>query len=349
MDPLITKLSQLVGEDAVLFKPDELVVYECDGLPQHKVRPRAVVFPSTTEQVSAVMRTIHGAGVPLVARGAGTGLSGGALALENGIVIELARMRGVTELDLVNHQVTVETGFVNLHVTRLAAPHGLYYAPDPSSQATCTIGGNLAENSGGIHCLKYGMTVDHVIAATVVLPDGDVVTLQTGAGGYDLLGAFVGSEGTFGIATEATLRLTPVAPSIRTLLADFENVDDGSRAVSALIAEGLMPAALEMIDGETIRAVEASVFAAGMPLDAQAALLIELDGVEAGLSDDVALAEDICRRNGARTVRIADDEYSRKKLWAARKGAFGAMGRISPDLMLQDAVVPRSKLPGVLA
>ena len=349
MDLLITKLEQLVGVGAVIYKPDELVVYECDGLPQHKVRPRAVVFPSTTEQVSAVMEAMHEAGVPLVARGAGTGLSGGALALENGIVIELARMRGVKELDLVNRRVTVETGFVNLHVTRLAAPHGLYYAPDPSSQATCTIGGNLAENAGGIHCLKYGMTVDHVIAATVVLPDGDVVTLKSGTGGYDLLGAFVGSEGTFGIATEATLRLTPVAPSIRTLLADFENVDDGSRAVSALIAEGLMPAALEMMDGETIRAVEASVFAAGMPLDAQAALLIELDGVEAGLSDDVALAEDICRRNGARTVRIADDEYSRKKLWAARKGAFGAMGRISPDLMLQDAVVPRSKLPGVLA
>jgi glycolate oxidase subunit GlcD len=222
--------------------------------------------------------------------------------------------------------------------------------PDPSSQATCTIGGNIAENAGGIHCLKYGMTVDHVLGARVVLSDGAIVDLTSeDRNGYDLLGVFVGSEGTFGICTEATLRLTPLPPSVRTLLADFKSVDEASRSVSAIIAEGLIPSALEMVDGATIRAVEASVFAAGLPIDAEAALLIELDGLAAGLDEEAARCAGICRTFGARNVRQAQDEMERKKLWAARKGAFGAMGRISPDLMLQDAVVPRSRLPEVLA
>src|SRR3712207_392214 len=260
-------------------------------------------------------------------------------------------MRRVLKLDVENRLAVVQTGVVNAHVSRAVARYGLHYVPDPSSQGSCTIGGNIAENAGGIHCLKYGTTVDHVLAARVVLSDGRVVELGGAAGstGYDLLGLFVGSEGTFGIATEATLRLTPAAPAVRTLLADFADIDDASRAVSAVIAAGIIPAGLEMVDNVTIRAVEASVFAAGMPLDAGAALLVELDGLEAGLDEEVARVREICARNGARTVKLAADELERKKLWAARKGAFGAMGRVSPDILIQDAVVPRSRLPEVLA
>ncbi|HYX41541.1 MAG TPA: FAD-linked oxidase C-terminal domain-containing protein, partial [Pyrinomonadaceae bacterium] len=260
--------------------------------------------------------------------------------------------RRVLKVDVENRLAVVETGVVNAQVSRAVARHGLHYVPDPSSQGSCTIGGNIAENAGGIHCLKYGTTTDHILGARVVLSDGSIVDLG-GAGaetpGYDLLGVFVGSEGTFGIATEATVRLVPLPPAVRTLLADFTDVNDASRAVSALIAAGLMPAALEMLDGATIRAVEASVFAAGLPPDAEAALLVELDGLEAGLDDEAAHAETICRAHGARHVRHAKDERERKQLWAARKGAFGAMGRLAPDLMLQDAVVPRSRLPEVLA
>jgi glycolate oxidase subunit GlcD len=225
----------------------------------------------------------------------------------------------------------------------------LYYVPDPSSQPSCTIGGNLAENAGGIHCLKYGTTTDHVIAARVVLSDGSIVDLDLNRPGYDLLGTFVGSEGTFGIATEATVKLAPIPAAVRTLLADFLDVDAASRAVSAIIAAGMLPAALEMMDNAIIRAVEASVFTAGLPTDAQAVLLVELDGVEAGIDDEVEKAEAILRDHGARSVRRATDEKERKKLWAARKGAFGAVGRLMPDVMIQDAVVPRSRLPEVLA
>ena len=352
VDTLIENLRAAIGREAVLTEPDELLVYECDGLPQHKYPPRAVVFPDSTEAVAEILRVLARASVPFAPRGAGTGLSGGALAVNRGVVIELARMRRLLKLDVLNRLATVETGMVNAQLSRVAAPYGLHYVPDPSSQMTCTIGGNLAENAGGIHCLKYGMTVDHVIAARVVLAGGEIVDLggtPSETIGYDLLGVFIGSEGTFGIATEATLRLTPVPSAVRTLLADFTNVDDASHAVSAIIAEGLIPAALEMVDGATIRAVEASVFAAGLPLDAEAALLIELDGLEAGLDEEALRAESLCRQYGARSVRRASGEKERKKFWAARKGAFGAMGRISPDLMLQDAVVPRSRLPQVLA
>jgi glycolate oxidase subunit GlcD len=261
-------------------------------------------------------------------------------------------MRRVLRVDVENRLAVVEAGVVNAHVSRAVARHGLYYVPDPSSQGSCTVGGNIGENAGGIHCLKYGTTTDHVLGARVVLTDGRVVDLG-GAGaeapGYDLLGVFVGSEGTFGVVTEATVRLTPVAPSVRTLLADFLRLDDASRAVSAVIAEGIIPAGLEMVDGATIRAVEASVFAAGMPLDAEAALLVELDGLEAGMDEEVERVRAICASHGARSVRLAADEAERKRLWAARKGAFGAMGRITPDILIQDAVVPRSHLPEVLA
>jgi glycolate oxidase subunit GlcD len=351
VDALKEQLRAIVGRDGLLVEPDELLVYECDGLTHYKARPRAVVFPRTTGEVSEVVRVLSRAGVSFAPRGAGTGLSGGALATDGGIVVELARMRRLLKLDVENRLAVVETGLVNAQLSRAAAPFRLHYAPDPSSQATCTIGGNIAENAGGIHCLKYGTTVDHVLAARVVLAGGEVVDLsaEDEGEGLDLLGVFVGSEGTFGIATEATLKLTPLAPATRTLLADFRDVNEASQAVSAIIASGLIPAALEMIDGATIRAVEASVFAAGLPLDAEAALLVELDGLEAGLDEDADLCAAICLRHGARQVRRARDEYERKRLWAARKGAFGAMGRISPDLMLQDAVVPRSRLPEVLA
>ena len=352
MDTLIENLRAVVGRDSVLTEPDELLVYECDGLPQHKYSPRAVVFPASTEEVASVLRILAREGVPFSPRGAGTGLSGGALALSSGVIIELARMRRLLKIDVENRLAVVQTGMVNAQLSRAAAPFGLHYVPDPSSQASCTIGGNIAENAGGIHCLKYGTTVDHVLAARVVLAGGEIVELgsaSVGNAGFDLLGVFVGSEGTFGIATEATLRLVPLPSAVRTLLAVFMDIDDASRAVSAIIAAGLVPAALEMMDGAIIRAVEASVFAAGIPLDAEAALLVELDGLEVGLDEETLRAASICRKHGARDVKTAKDEQERKRLWAARKGAFGAMGRISPDTMLQDAVVPRSRLPEVLA
>jgi glycolate oxidase subunit GlcD len=347
VDNLIENLSAIVGREYVLSKPDELLVYECDGLPQHKHRPRAVVFPSSTEETSAIMRELARANVPFTPRGAGTGLSGGALALNSGVVIEMARMRQILRIDVENRLAVVQPGVVNLHVSRAVAPYGLYYVPDPSSQPTCTIGGNIAESAGGIHCLKYGTTTDHVLGCRVVLAGGEIVDLG-GDHGYDLLGTFIGSEGTFGIATEATLKLSQSPPAVRTLLAEFGEVNDASHAVSAIIAAGVMPAALEMMDREIIRAVEASVFAAGLPLDAGAALLIELDGIEAGLDDEAEKVTSLCMEFGARNCRYARDETERKKLWAARKGAFGAIGRITPDSMIQDAVVPRSRLPEVL-
>jgi len=352
LDTLIKNLSAIVGSDSVLSKPDELVVYECDGLPHHKHRPRAVVFPSSTDETAAVMKELARAQVPFTPRGAGTGLSGGALALNQGVVIELARMRQILKIDTANRLAVVQPGVVNLQVSRAVAPFGLYYVPDPSSQPTCTIGGNIAESAGGIHCLKYGTTTDHVLGCRVVLAGGEVVDLGGSGieiGGYDLLGTFIGSEGTFGIATEATLHLSQTPPAVRTLLAEFGEVNDASHAVSAIIAAGVMPAALEMMDREIIRAIEASIFAAGLPPDAGAALLIELDGIEAGLDDEAARVKDICMEFGARNCRAAHDENERKKLWAARKGAFGAIGRITPDSMIQDAVVPRSRLPEVLA
>ena len=348
-DELPQELADIVGDENVLADPEELLVYECDGLPQHKHPPRAVVFPTSTEETSDVIKLLAQKGVSFAPRGAGTGLSGGALAVNRGVVIEMARMRSILNIDPENRVAVVQTGLVNLQLSRAVGPYGLYYVPDPSSQPACTIGGNIAENAGGIHCLKYGTTTDHVLAARVVLADGTILDLDRLTPGYDLLGVFVGSEGTFGIATEATVRLSKSPQAVRTLLADFLHVDDASRAVSAIIAAGMLPAALEMMDHEIIRAIEASVFTAGLPLDAQAVLLVELDGVEAGIDDETEKAEAVLRQNGARSVQWADDESRRKKLWAARKGAFGAVGRLSPDIMIQDAVVPRSRLPEVLA
>src|SRR2546426_9428922 len=347
-DALIEELREIVGEENVLSEPEELLVYECDGLPQHKHPPRAVVFPNSTEETSEGLALLHDEGISFAPRGAGTGLSGGALAINRGVVIELARMRQLLRIDRENRLAVVQTGLVNAQLSRAVAPYGLYYVPDPSSQPACTIGGNIAENAGGIHCLKYGTTTDHVVGARVVLSDGSIVDLDVDSPGYDLLGVFVGSEGTFGIATEATVKLKPIPPAVRTLLADFTDVDDASRAVSAIIAAGMLPAALEMMDNAIIRAVEASGFAAGLPVDAQAVLLVELDGIDAGIDDEAEKAAAILLDHGARSVRRTGDERERKKLWAARKGAFGAVGRLSPDIMIQDAVVPRSRLPEVL-
>ncbi len=351
VDKLIENLQAVVGHDHVRSEPDELLVYECDGLPHHKYLPRAVVFPSSTEETAEVMRVLARESVPFTPRGAGTGLSGGALALNKGVVIELARMRKILKIDEINRYAVVQPGVVNSHVSRAVAHLDLHYVPDPSSQPTCTIGGNIAENAGGIHCLKYGTTTDHILGLRVVLAGGEIVDLGdagTEQVGYDLTGLFIGSEGTFGVATEATLRLVPIPPAVRTLLAEFDEVNGASHAVSAIIAAGVMPAALEMMDREIIRAVEASVFAAGLSLDIGAALLIELDGLVAGIDDEADRVKSICMNHGARSCRLARDEAERRKLWAARKGAFGAVGRISPDSMIQDAVVPRSRLPEVL-
>lgn len=348
---LADRLSQIVGARRVLFRPSELLTYTSDGLPSYHKQPGLAVFPGTRDEVVAVVRELAQRNVPFVPRGAGTGLSGGALA-DGVVLVGLNRLTRILNVDAENGFAVVEPGVVNVALSRAVAAHGLHYAPDPSSQAACTIGGNVAENAGGPHCLKYGVTTNHVVALTVVLPDGEIVTLGNAAGerdGYDLVGAFVGSEGCFGIALDVTVRLSRNPEAIRTLLADFTSLDAAARAVSAIVATGIIPAALEMIDQATIRAVESSIYAAGYPTDAAAALLIELDGAAAGLEQDVATVEELCKDTGARTVRIARDEVERARLWQGRKKAFGAMGRLAPHLVVQDAVVPRTCLPAVLA
>jgi glycolate oxidase subunit GlcD len=346
------RLASIVGPRAVLSRPSELVTYSADGLPFYRKRPALAVFPETRDELIAVVRALAEEGIPFVPRGAGTGLSGGALAENDAVIIGLNRLRRIISIDPENRRALVEPGAVNATLTRAASVYGLHYAPDPSSQTACTIGGNVAENAGGPHCLKYGVTLNHVIALTVILPDGELVSLGSTEGerdGYDLLGAFVGSEGCFGVAADVTVRLVKNPEAVRTLLADYTAIVDAARAVSAIIASGVVPAAMEMMDGPTIRAVEASIYAAGYPVDADAVLLVELDGLAAGLEEDVSLVEQLCRAAGARSVRIARDEAERARLWLGRKKAFGAMGRISPDLVVQDAVVPRTRLPDVLA
>jgi glycolate oxidase subunit GlcD len=347
---VLDALIGVLGQTAVITTPGSLLVYESDGLTAYRFRPRAVLMPADTTQTAKCVRILASAGIPFVARGAGTGLSGGALALGDAVVISMARMDRIVEVDAGNRLARVQPGVVNVELSAAVAGAGLYYAPDPSSQTVCTIGGNVAENAGGPHCLKYGTTTNHIVGLTVVLTDGSVVELDTGAAdeGLDLVGIFVGSEGTFGIATEITVRLLPIPEAVETLLALFEDVDDASRAVSAIIAAGLLPAALEMVDREAIRAVEASAYAAGLPTDIAGALVIEFDGTPAAVRTDADQAADICRRGGAREVQRATDEADRQRLWYARKKAFGAMGRIAPDILVQDAVVPRSKLPATL-
>ena len=350
MQTLDARLAAIVGERRVLQRPSALVAYTSDGLPGYHRTPSLAVFPGTRDELIAVVRTLADLGVPFVPRGAGTGLSGGALA-DGTVLIGLNRLTRMLSIDAENRVATVEPGVVNSSLQKAAAVHGLHYAPDPSSQSACTIGGNVAENAGGPHCLKYGVTLNHTVECTVILPDGEIVTLGSRHGeapGYDLLGAFVGSEGCFGIALDCTVRLLPNAPRVRTLLCNFMSLQDAARATSAVIASGILPAALEMMDGAAVRIVESSIYAAGYPTDCAAVLLVDLDGVVDGLEDDVSAVAAICRAHGARDVRIAADAAERAQLWQGRKKAFGAMGRAASHLVLQDAVVPRTKLSAML-
>ncbi|HSJ64974.1 MAG TPA: FAD-linked oxidase C-terminal domain-containing protein [Gemmatimonadaceae bacterium] len=352
MHGLADRLRVIVGPRGVLTHPAELLTYAADGLPTYRRRPPLAVFPASRVELIEVVRLLHAEGRGFVPRGAGTGLSGGALADPDTVLVGLNRLDRILAVDVENRLAVVEPGVVNARLTKMVAPHGLHYAPDPSSQTACTIGGNVAENAGGPHCLKYGVTLNHVAAATVVLPDGELVTLGSADGepdGYDLLGAFIGSEGCFGIAADVTVRLTKNPEAIRTLLADFRSLDDAARAVSDIVASGIVPAALEMMDSATIRAVEASIYAAGYPVDAAAVLLAEVDGLTEGIDEDVEAIRAMCLVRGARTVQVAADDTSRARLWQGRKKAFGAMGRIAPELVVQDAVVPRTRLPEVLS
>jgi glycolate oxidase len=344
------ELETLVGAGGVLSEPDELLVYESDGLTLFRALADFVVFPTSAEQVAAVVRLANRENVPFVARGAGTGLSGGCLPAEGGLVISLMRMNRVLEVDYENQVALVEPGLVNLHLSHAVGAHGFYYAPDPSSQQACTIGGNIANNSGGPHTLKYGVTVNHVLGLEVVMPDGEIVWLGGRTRdplGYDLAGVFVGSEGTFGIATKIAVRILRKPQAVKTVLGVFDRVEQASAAVSAIIARGLVPAAVEMIDQLTIQAVE-DAFGCGYPRDAAAALLIELDGLAVGMDAQAERIVAACREAGAREVRTAASEPERQLLWKGRKSAFGAYGRVSPAYMVMDGVIPRTKLPYVL-
>jgi glycolate oxidase subunit GlcD len=323
-----------------------------DGLPTHRRVPDIVVLPGTREELIAVVRLLAALGVPFVPRGAGTGLSGGALAAAGSVLLVLTRLNRVIQVDSENRRAIVEPGVVNAKLSAAARPHGLHYAPDPSSQSACTIGGNVAENAGGPHCLKYGVTANHILALEVLLADGTTVQIGSAGGepwGPDLVGLFVGSEGNFGIATKITVRLMPLPRAVRTMLADFQSLRAAGEAVSAIIAAGIVPAALEMMDQSCICAVEDSVYAAGYPRDAAAVLLVEIDGQNvSAVEAETEVVRELLRQSAARSVRSAANEAERERLWQGRKKAFGAMGRLSRDLVVQDAVVPRSALPQVL-
>lgn len=348
----IEALEQIVGPQWVRQSSAELETFASDGLPTRHSRPGVVVMPATADEVVRVVRVLAHHEIPFVARGAGTGLSGGALASDNAVLIVLTRLNRILEIDAKNRRAVVEPGVVNVRLSQAAAPYGLHYAPDPSSQTACTIGGNVAENAGGPHCLKYGVTSSHILQLEVVLPSGKIARFGSPNGepnGPDLVGLFVGSEGMFGIAIRITLRLTPNPNVVRTLLAGFPSVRAAGEAVSAIIGEGVLPAALEMMDRSCVAVVEASIYRAGYPTDAEAVLLVELDGTARDpVVADSERVTDILRAAGAGTVRIADEPSERARLWQGRKKAFGALGRISPDLVVQDAVVPRSTMPDIL-
>ena len=345
----IDALTALVGPAHVLASGGELRSYTYDaGI--DRARPLAVVLPGSAEEVAAVVRLCHRNGIPFVARGAGTGLSGGAIA-PDALVVSTARLKRILEIDVANRIAVVEPGVINADVSAAVAAHGLRYVPDPSSMAACTIGGNIAENSGGLHCLAYGVTSGHVLGAQVVTPDGDLVWLggKIADGiGYDLLGAFIGSEGTLGIATQAVVRLTPLPERVITLLAAFDSLDGATTTVSGIIASGIIPGALEMMDRLSTSVIEAYVHA-GLPQDAAAVLIVDIEGLIDGLEDTLDAVSAICRQNGATELRIAKDAAERERLWKGRKNAFGAMGRISKDYYVQDGVIPRSMLPSMLS
>jgi glycolate oxidase len=346
MDTLVAALRSLLPADSVITDPVRLRTYECDGLTYHRATPGVVVLPGTAEQVAQVVRLCNEHGVPFVARGSGTGLSGGALPREDGVLIVTSRMRAILEIDLDDRRAVVEPGVTNLAITEAVRDRGYYYAPDPSSQQVCSIGGNVAENSGGAHCLKYGFTVNHVEACEIVTPDGDLVTLDRMDPGYDLLGAFIGSEGTLGIATKITVRLCRAPEAVTTVLAAFESIEQGGQAVSAIIGAGIVPAAIEMMDALAIEAAEAAV-ACSYPAGAGAVLIVELDGPAAEVERQFVQLREICAN--AFELRVAADPAERAAIWRGRKSAFAAVGRISPAYIVQDGVVPRTSLPAVLA
>ena len=350
-DPLVRRLRDICGAGNVVTDPLELRTYECDGLTSHRAVPALVVLPGTAEETAAVVRECAAAGVPFVARGSGTGLSGGALPLETGVLIVMSRMRKILEIDPVSRRAVVEPGVTNLSVSKAVEHLGLFYAPDPSSQVVCSVGGNVAENSGGAHCLKHGFTVHHVTGLEIVTPAGQLTWLGDGtgiAGGYDLTGAFTGSEGTLGIVTKIVVKLTVSPQAVHTLLAAYATTAQGGQAVSDIIAAGILPAAIEMMDALAIEAAEAAV-QCGYPEGAGAVLIVELDGPSAEVETELAMVRDICARAGATEIRAADDPAQRARIWAGRKSAFAAVGRISPRFIVQDGVVPRTSLPSVLA
>ena len=351
-EPVVTALQRAVGERYVRRTRAELETFSSDGLPTRHSTPGAVVFPADRDELILVVKALAHHRVPFVARGAGTGLSGGALAARDAVSVVLTRMNRVLEIDSDTRTAVVEPGVVNARLSQATLPHGLHYAPDPSSQTACTLGGNVAENAGGPHCFKYGVTANHILELDVILPNGDSVYLGSPSGeswGPDLVGLFVGSEGMFGIASRIKVRLLPNAPVIHTLLADFASIRQAGEAVSAIVSSGVVPAALEMMDQNIVKAVEASVYAAGYPEDAAAVLLVELDGRNDDIvGADAADVHALLTAHGARSVRAETAPAARARLWQGRKKAFGALGRISPDLVVQDAVVPRTALPDVL-
>jgi len=346
---ILQELRAIVDDRGLVSSPEELHTYECDGLVNFRVLPRAVLLPTSAEQVQSIVRICHRERIPFVARGSGTGLSGGATPVENGIVISLVRMNRILEVDFPNARAVVEPGVLNLDVTARIQHNEFFYAPDPSSQTVCTIGGNVAENAGGAHCLKYGFTTTHVLGLEVVLPDGSLVHLggkTLDAPGYDLAGVFVGSEGTLGIATKITLRIVKRPECVRTLLAAFDSTNEAGAAVSGIIAAGMLPSAIEMMDHLAIQAAEAAVHA-NYP-DCGGLLLVELDGPVAEVESLMTSVNEICRSNGAWEIRIAQSEAERALIWKGRKSAFAAMGRISSNYIVQDGVIPRTALPQVM-
>ena len=345
---LARDLRPLLSDDGFLLRPEQVLPYECDGSTAFRSAPEAVALPRSTGETAAVVRAAAAAGVPFTARGAGTGLSGGATPLSGGVVVSLTRMNRILEIDPEERVARCQTGVVNLEISRAGAPHGLFFAPDPSSQSACTLGGNIAENSGGPHCFKLGSATAHLLSVTVVLDDGEVVEFSDRDGGYDLAGLFTGSEGTLGIATEATVRLLPLPERVETLLAPFAGLVPGCEAVSRIVAAGIVPVAMEMLDRAAVRVVEEGL-GAGYPEDAGAVLLLELDGAGEVVERQRREVERVLRDCGALEIRTAKDAAEREQLWRGRKAAFGAMGRISTDLYVQDGVVPRSQLPEVIA
>jgi|SRR5579875_2550728 glycolate oxidase len=347
---LVPAMTRICGAANVITDPLELRTYETDGLTSHKTAPGLVVLPDTAEQVAAIVTACAGAGVPFVARGSGTGLSGGALPRSDGVLIVMSRMRRIIEIDPVSRRAILEPGVTNLSVSKAAGPYGFFYAPDPSSQVICSVGGNVAENSGGAHCLKHGFTVHHVTGVEIVTPEGELTWLGDGTGaapGYDLLGAFIGSEGTLGIVTKLVVRLMPLPEAVTCLLAAFESTSQGGTAVSSIIGAGIVPAAIEMMDALAIEAAEAAV-QCRYPEGAGAVLVVELDGPAAEVEAEVAAVRDLCEKAGAGEIRVAEDAAERARIWAGRKSAFAAVGRISPSYIVQDGVVPRTALSAIL-